>query len=157
MWVTREHEKLRQMRKYLKYMRRSLNGGKKTLSPATTARVLPESAILIMISSVVIKMARYGYLWHFPCNHWCRHKELKFVKSRLFVTFHLPSAVNWVNTPDTLARGNWKRGLWKLVIKFRKVVKPYNHCQSYCHYKNKRIISCCWVFAICWNDSGWWG
>ena len=71
-------------------------------------------------------------MWHVPCNHWCRHKESKVVKSRIYVTFHLPSAVNWVNTPDTLARGNWKWGLWKLV--FRKVVMPYNHCQSYCHY-----------------------
>ena len=122
MWVTREREKFSKMRKYLKYMRSSLNGGKKILSPATTARVLPESAIFIVISRVVIKMVRHGYIWHFPCNHWYGHTEPKVVKSRLFVTFHLPSAVNWVNTPDTLARGNWKWGLWKLVIKFRKVV-----------------------------------
>ena len=122
MWVTREREKFSKMRKYLKYMRSSLNGGKKILSPATTARVLPESAIFIAISRVVIKMVRHGYMWLFPCNHWCEQKEWKAVKSRLFVTFHLPSAVNWVNTPDTLARGNWKWGLWKLVIKFRKVV-----------------------------------
>ena len=59
----------------------SLKSGKKTLSPATTAKVLPDSAF----------------------------HQLGCILKYSIRKSNSPSMVKWVKIPDTLARGNWKR------------------------------------------------